>query len=187
LAGQTQFKGLPAEIMYQHQHAAVPVEQLKGVPQPVVLLLEVLLQKDPARRFQSPDELLKLMPTIREAVGTGRPLRKTIRVLVCSTADVQKERNLAERLIRSIAAQFNVPVSASYSNFQRLAEGSGRPESGTPGEMVLCPFFLEHQKFGPKGGRRVEIPATAEFDLVICLIWSQLGPLLDQALTIPDG
>ncbi|MBV8416312.1 MAG: protein kinase, partial [Verrucomicrobia bacterium] len=186
LAGQTPFKGLPAEIMYQHQYGSLPVEQLKGVPQPVVLLLEVLLQKDPARRFQSPGELLKLMPTIREAVGTGRPLRKTIRVLVCSTADVQKERNLSERLIRSIAAQSNVPVSASYSNFQRLAEGSGEPESGSPSALVLCPFFLEDQKLGSKG-RQEEVPAPAEFDLVICIVWSRLGPLLGPTLTTPDG
>src|SRR6516165_5609071 len=187
LAGQTPFRGPPAEIMYQHQHAPLPVEQLKGVPQPVVLLLEVLLQKDPARRFQSPGELLKVMPTIRDAVGTGRPLRKTIRVLVCSTADVQKERNLAERLIRSIAVQFKVPVSASYSNLQRLADGSWGPESESPGALVLCPFFLEHQEFGSKGSCREEIPGTEEFDLVICIVWSQLGPLLDRALTIPDG
>jgi len=187
LAGRTPFKGPPAEIMYQHQHAPLPVEQLKGVPQPVVVLLEVLLQKDPARRFQSPGELLKLMPTIRDAVGTGRPLRKTIRVLVCSTADVQKERNLAERLIRSIAAQFKVPVSASYSNLQRLTEGSWGPEPESPGALVLCPFFLEHQKLGSKGSRREEVPATEEFDLVICIVWSQLGPLLDRALPIPDG
>ncbi len=186
LAGQTPFKGLPAEIMYQHQHAALPVEQLKGVPQPVVLLLEVLLQKDPARRFQSPGELLKLMPTIRDAVGTGRPLRKTIRVLVCSAADVQKERNLAERLIRSIAAQFSVPVSASYSNFQRLAEESGGPEPGSPGALVLCPLFLEYQKFEPERGRREEIPGTSEFDLVVCILWSRLVPLLDPTSRKPD-
>jgi WD40 repeat protein/serine/threonine protein kinase len=187
LAGQTPFKGPPAEIMYQHQHAPLPVEQLKDVAQPVVLLLEVLLQKDPARRFQSPGELLKLMPTIRDAVGTGRPLRKTIRVLVCSTTDVQKERNLAERLIRSIAAQFKVAVDASYSNLQRLAEGNWGLESESPAPLVLCPFFFEYQKFGPKGSRREEIPATEEFDLVICIVWSQLGPLLDRALTVPDG
>jgi WD40 repeat protein/serine/threonine protein kinase len=187
LAGQTPFKGLPAEIMYQHQYAPLPVEQLKGVPQPVILLLELLLQKDPARRFQSPDELLKLMPTIRDAVGTGRPLRKTIRVLVCSTADVQKERNLAERLIHSMAAQFRVPVSASYSNLQRLARGNWEPESGNPGALILCPFFWEHPKFGSKGDYREQIPDTAEFDLVICIVWSQLGPLLEPDLRTPDG
>ena len=43
----------PAEVMYQHQHAPLPLEQLEGVPQPVVVLLEVLLEKDPARRFQN--------------------------------------------------------------------------------------------------------------------------------------
>ena len=36
-------------VMYQHQHARLPVGQLKDVPQPVVILLEALLEKDPAR------------------------------------------------------------------------------------------------------------------------------------------
>jgi len=42
-------------MMYQHQHAPLPLELLKDVPQPVVVLLE----KDPAQRFQTPNELLK--------------------------------------------------------------------------------------------------------------------------------
>jgi serine/threonine protein kinase len=52
--------------------AAVPLERLKGLPQPVVVLLELLLKKDSARRFQSPTELLKVMPTVRDAIGAGR-------------------------------------------------------------------------------------------------------------------
>ena len=68
--------------MYQHQHAPLPLEQLERVPQPVVVLLEVLLEKDPARRFQTPDELLKAMPTITGAIDarrriTRQSLRKT--------------------------------------------------------------------------------------------------------------
>jgi hypothetical protein len=43
--------------MYQHQHARLPVEQLKDMPEAVVVLLEALLEKDPARRFQNPTEL----------------------------------------------------------------------------------------------------------------------------------
>ena len=31
-AGQVPFQGSPAEVMYQHQHAPLPLEQLKGVP-----------------------------------------------------------------------------------------------------------------------------------------------------------
>ena len=61
--GQTPFRGPSPEVMYQHQHAPLPLERLQGVPQPVVVLLEVLLEKDPGRRFQDPGELLKAIPT----------------------------------------------------------------------------------------------------------------------------
>src|SRR5580693_3308066 len=64
VTGHVVFRGSPAEVMYQHQHAPLPLEQLEGVPQPVVVLLEVLLEKDPGRRFQNPAELLKAIPTI---------------------------------------------------------------------------------------------------------------------------
>src|SRR5271165_1480015 len=68
VTGQSPFRGTTAEVMYQHQHAPLPVERLKDVPQPVVVLLEKLLEKDPARRFQTPDELLKAMQTITGAI-----------------------------------------------------------------------------------------------------------------------
>jgi hypothetical protein len=72
--GKAPFQGTPSEVMYKHQHAPLPLEQLKDVPQPVVILLKVLLEKDPARRFQSPAELLKAMPTIAGAVNAGRTI-----------------------------------------------------------------------------------------------------------------
>ena len=56
VTGQTPFQGPSAEVMYQHQHGPLPLEQLKGVPQPAVVLLDVLLEKDPGRRFQNPTE-----------------------------------------------------------------------------------------------------------------------------------
>ena len=82
MTGHVLFGGSPAEVMYQHQHAPLPVEQLKDVPQPVIVLLEVLLEKDPALRFQNPTELLKAMPAITDAVDARRritrlSLRKT--------------------------------------------------------------------------------------------------------------
>src|ERR1700676_4925596 len=40
VTGHVVFRGSPAEVMYQHQHAPLPLEQLKGVPQPVIVLLE---------------------------------------------------------------------------------------------------------------------------------------------------
>ena len=62
--------------MYQHQHARLPLEQLEGIPQPVVVLLEVLLEKDPGRRFQSPAELLKAMLTGTGAIDTRRRITR---------------------------------------------------------------------------------------------------------------
>jgi hypothetical protein len=58
--------------MYQHQRATLLLEQLEDVPEPVVVLLEVLLEKDPVRRFQNPAELLKAMATITGAVDARR-------------------------------------------------------------------------------------------------------------------
>ena len=74
LTGQTPFRGSPSEVMYQHQRAPVPLEQVKGVPQPVVALLEVLLEKDPARRFQNPIELLNALPKVTDAVKARRTI-----------------------------------------------------------------------------------------------------------------
>src|SRR5262249_25948694 len=54
------------------QHAPLPLGELKGVPQPIVALLEVLLEKNPARRFQNPAELLKALPTITGAIHARR-------------------------------------------------------------------------------------------------------------------
>jgi tetratricopeptide (TPR) repeat protein len=71
LTGNVPFRGSPAEMMYQHQHTPLPLEQLEGAPQPVVALIEVLLEKDPRRRFQTPAGLLKAIQAITGAVETG--------------------------------------------------------------------------------------------------------------------
>src|SRR6516165_3900675 len=193
LIGRTPFRGSSVEVMYQHQHAPLPVEQLNGIPQPLVVLLEVLLAKDAVRRFQTPAELLKVMPAVRDAIHAGRAMMKTIRVFVSSTGDVQKERHVAERVMRAIATEFNLPVSDSYSIFQRLAEEDGGPENSAPktepdnhGPLVLCPYFWEYQRVQPDAGYQGQIPNTAEFDLVICILWSRLGTLLAPTLTMPD-
>ena len=59
VTGKAPFRGTPGEVMSQHQRALLPLELLEGTPQPVVVLLEALLEKDPGRRFQNPAELLK--------------------------------------------------------------------------------------------------------------------------------
>jgi Protein kinase domain/NACHT domain len=76
VTGKTPFRGTPGEVMHQHQHAAIPLEQLEDVPQPVVVLLEVLLEKDPGRRFQNPGELLKAIPAIAARIEAGRRITR---------------------------------------------------------------------------------------------------------------
>src|SRR5258707_28159 len=76
VTSQTPFRGPSAEVMYQHQHVPLPLEQLQDVPQPVAILLEKLLEKDPAQRFQTPNELLKAIPTITGAVDARRRITR---------------------------------------------------------------------------------------------------------------
>jgi serine/threonine protein kinase len=76
LTGKAPFRGTPGEVMYQHQRAPLPIDQLERVSQPVVVLLEGLLEKDPAQRIQTPAELLKFMPRITEAIDTGRSITR---------------------------------------------------------------------------------------------------------------
>ncbi|MGA7901855.1 MAG: serine/threonine-protein kinase, partial [Terrimicrobiaceae bacterium] len=72
VTGHALFRGSPAEVMYQHQHAPLPLYLLESIPQPVVALIELLLEKDPGRRFQNPAELLKVMPAISGAIDSRR-------------------------------------------------------------------------------------------------------------------
>jgi serine/threonine protein kinase/predicted ATPase len=76
VTGRALFRGSPAEVMYQHLHASLPLKQLEGVPQPVVVLLEMLLEKDAGRRFQNPAELLKAMPAITGAIDARRRITR---------------------------------------------------------------------------------------------------------------
>ena len=76
VTGHVVFRGSPAEVMYQHQHAPLPLDLLEAVPQPMVVLLEVLLEKDPGRRFQNPAELLKAIPTITGAIDARRRITR---------------------------------------------------------------------------------------------------------------
>ena len=71
-SGRAPFRGTPAELMHQHLHAPLPVDQFGHLPQPVVALLQALLEKDPARRVQSPGELLQALPAVEREAGAAR-------------------------------------------------------------------------------------------------------------------
>jgi predicted ATPase len=113
VTGQTPFRGSSPEVMYQHQNAFLPLERLKDVPQPVVVLLEKLLEKDPAQRFQAPNELLKAMPTITAAIDAPRRINRQRLQRTPSTASRVGTRRSLARLGPKKVSVARLPVTGS--------------------------------------------------------------------------
>ena len=72
LSGKLPFQGSLSELNYRRQHAPLPLEELPQIAQPVIALLDTLLQNDPAQRFQTPTELLQAIPKVTDAVESRR-------------------------------------------------------------------------------------------------------------------
>ena len=110
LTGQAPFRGTSAELMHQHLHAPLATEELEGVPQPVAVLIEILLEKDPALRFQTPTELLKAISAITGAFDarrriTRQSLLKTLSIgFACrnsqATCKICTKENFARQIAR---------------------------------------------------------------------------------------
>ena len=113
LTGRTPFRGSSGELMHQHLHAPLPLEQLEGVPQPVVVLLGVLLEKDPAQRFQAPTELLKAIPTITGAIDARRRITRQRLLKTPPTASRVGTRKPPARLGPKKISIARLPVTGS--------------------------------------------------------------------------
>jgi hypothetical protein len=109
VTGQTPFRGPSAEVMYQHQHAPLPLERLNDVPQPVVVLLE----KDPAQRFRTPNELLKVTPGIKAAIDAQRRIARQNVLKTPSAASRIGTRKQPVRLTRKKISIARLPVTGS--------------------------------------------------------------------------
>jgi serine/threonine protein kinase/predicted ATPase len=107
------FRGTPGEVLSQHQRAPLPLELLEALPQPVVVLLEVLLEKDPRHRFQSPDELLKAIPTITGAIEARRRITRQSLQKTASTASRIRTRKPPGRLALKQISLARLPVTGS--------------------------------------------------------------------------
>jgi hypothetical protein len=114
VAGETPFRGTPGEVMSQHQRAPLPLEQLEGVPQPVVVLLEVLLEKNPAHRLQNPAELLKAMPTITGAIDARRRITRQDLEKTPATGSRGGTRKRAARLMPEKISVARLPVTGTH-------------------------------------------------------------------------
>jgi len=100
---------------------------------------------------------------------------RTIDVFVSAASDVQKETAIAEQLIRSVAAEFDLQVSVSYSNPLRGSKEDAAVEpkdADDESTQVLRSFFWDFPAL-----ERNEVPEHAQtpYDLVICLLWSRFA------------
>jgi len=138
VTGQTPFRGPSPEVMHQHQHASLPLEQLQGLPQPVVLLLEVLLEKDPGRRFQNPAELLKAIPTITGAIDARRRITRQSLQKAPSTASRVGTRKPPAKLAPDKISIARLPVTGSdvfgreEISFSWIGRGQTRKSTSLP-------------------------------------------------------
>jgi serine/threonine protein kinase/predicted ATPase len=129
VAGQTPFRGPPAEVMYKHQHAPLPLERLRDVAQPLAVLLEKLLEKDPVQRFQTPDELLKVMPTITGAIEARRgTTRRNLEPPPTSRIGTRKPPARLGRFVSFLLGRSDISPSNTQS-------GSSVRESHPPGSV----------------------------------------------------
>jgi energy-coupling factor transporter ATP-binding protein EcfA2 len=117
---------------------------------------------------------------------------RRIDILVSSSEDVQNERGVTERLIRSVAAEFDVPVGVSCSNWLRGSkqenETTARPASDNREDgLLLCPYFWEHQDSEAEPEYCEHILNLGQYDLFICILWSRLGIRSAPMFVMPDG
>ena len=134
LTGRAPFRGAPGEVMHQHQHAPLPLEQLKDVPHPLVVLLETLLQKDPAKRPQSPAELQALLQTLTIDLQTERQGGK--RSLSGADAERHRFRGRSKRLIASVVLLLVAAAGALYLFLPK----SVSPPAGKTKSVAVLPF-----------------------------------------------
>jgi hypothetical protein len=69
LSGKAPFEGSAADLMYQHQHGALPVQKLADAPAAIIRLLQVLLAKNPNERSQ---DLERLQKSLTKVEGSDR-------------------------------------------------------------------------------------------------------------------
>jgi serine/threonine protein kinase/Tfp pilus assembly protein PilF len=108
LSGELPFQGSAVDLMYQHQHAALPVHKLQSAPAPIVTLLEVLLAKELGQRFQDPIHLQKALNKVREAWDsesrlTAAELRSISDQRTQQLPKQRRRKRVSRRLVAAVA------------------------------------------------------------------------------------
>jgi tetratricopeptide (TPR) repeat protein len=157
LTGKAPFSGSPAEVMYQHLHSSLPLERLEGVPQPIVVLLEALLEKDPRRRVQSPAKFLEVMPTIKGAINAGLAINsQSLRKLPAEQVTAQEkvaDLGAYDLYLRGMALMELLDPEANEKAGELLKKAVEQQPNFALGYMGLACLFLEQEGF--RGEKRL--------------------------------
>lgn len=87
-------------------------------------------------------------------------MKKTIRIFISSPGDVARERHVTAGVITRLQSEFTDLVN-------------------------LEPYFWEWEPLEFSKDYQSNIPSTADFEIVICLLWSRLGSRLGDNHTLP--
>ena len=85
-----------------------------------------------------------------------------VSLFVSSPGNVAHERRIAREIIARLNAEF-------------------------AGRIALDAYFWEYEPFDFSKSFQEQIPNTATFDVVLCLLWSRLGSRLGASQRLPDG
>jgi hypothetical protein len=120
-------------------------------------------------------------------IASGSTRTRTIDVLVVAASDVQTESAITEQVLRSVAAEFALPVRASYSNpFRGYKEDAavGRADLQDESTPVVLPLFWD----GPTSARdELAAPDLTQYDLIIWLVWSRFSSVSVEKQILPNG
>ena len=152
LTGRAPFSGTLAEVMYQHLHSPLPLERLEGVPQPIVVLLEALLEKDPRRRLQSPSKFLEVMPIIMGAINAGLPinsqsLQKLPEEQVTAHQKVADNLSAYNLYLRGMALMELLDPEANQKASELFKKAIEQEPNFALGYAGLACLFLEQEGF----------------------------------------
>jgi tetratricopeptide (TPR) repeat protein len=157
LTGRVPFEGSLHDVVQQQQFARPPFEQLEHIPQPVVGLLGRLMEKDPARRPQTPLELQRLIRALRSGLpDTMGKLYRGVRrwgavaaVLLVLIAGVgiwlfQRQQHSNEQL-QALEAKFD-QLEAGVDSFAEVQDKVRREKPGDRPEQLEQKTYEELAK-----------------------------------------
>ena len=122
LAGRAPFAGSLAQVMSHHLHTEPPLGQLKNFPTSLQTLLRRMLEKDPARRQQTPLELRAEMESCIEFLAanpSGRAPAAAGEVELHPAAGEANEQNVVRKIFRLGAV-----IAGRYEVLESLGEGN---------------------------------------------------------------